>query len=222
MRLVIFLSLFTLCANAQSNLSGYDYKKLHFGFTVGTNNSVFKTYESKSTFTNDTLLTFLSKKGPGMQLGIVSDLRVNEHIALRFIPILLFSERSIEYKFTDPLQNSTKKVESSIIDLPLLFKFRSDRINNWRFYVIGGVKYWIDMSSQQDVNAEVLKLKTIRKGVAFEYGLGWDFYLPYFKFSPEIKFYQGVSNVLVDEKHIFSSSFDKLIPRGFIISFLFE
>jgi hypothetical protein len=56
-----------------------------------------------------------------------------------------------------------------------------------------------------------------------EYGAGIQFYLPYFIFSPEIKFSHGIGNVLLYNRSLQESTvLEKLLSRGFTLSFHFE
>ena len=53
-------------------------------------------------------------------------------------------------------------------------------------------------------------------------GAGADFFLPFFKFSVELKTEFGMRNVLIQDDTPFSAAFDELRTRSFIISFTFE
>lgn len=217
---------FSQFADAQKRRSRnnqyYDNRTIHFGFTVGLNSSTFKTFESLEFNNNDTMLRILPVATPGVQLGIISDLRMGDHASLRFIPSLMFSERHLEYSFTKSAFNRTKRIESTYIHLPLLLKFRSDRISNYRVYVVGGPKFSIDMSSQEDVVEDLEKVKILRQDFSIDFGVGVDLYLPYFKFSPEIRLSQGLSNLLVAEEHQFSNTLDRLLSQTIVLAFHFE
>ena len=43
-------------------------------------------------------------------------------------------------------------MNSTYLDFPILFKFRTNRINNFAMYGITGFRYGLDMSSNMDVN----------------------------------------------------------------------
>ncbi|HRB39036.1 MAG TPA: PorT family protein, partial [Bacteroidia bacterium] len=89
--------------------------------------------------------------------------------------------------------------------------------------VLGGVKYSIDMVSQAKVKAkdkEYVKLQ--RNDYGYEIGVGCDFYLPMFKFSPEIKMYHGLRNLLVKDDLVYSKSLDGLFSKMFTLSLTFE
>ena len=68
-------------------------------------------------------------------------------------PQLLFSYKNLTYnlKYPDASKDETyemtKKVESILLGLPIHLKFRSDRIDNFRVYMFGGVKFEYDLAS---------------------------------------------------------------------------
>jgi len=90
-------------------------------------------------------------------------------------------------------------------------------------YVLAGARYSIDMVSQakvRDKDKDIVKLK--RYDYGYEIGLGFDFYLTYFKFSPEIKMFNGLNNLLVKDNSRYASPLEKLNSKIFLVSFLFE
>ena len=104
--LLLALFLGTLSSKAQrnkraQNLIQYDYKRLHFGFTLGINDLNFNMQKNSNTITNDTLKTLNSKSQKGFNLGIVSNLRIGKYTDLRFVPTLVFGERHLYYGFID-------------------------------------------------------------------------------------------------------------------------
>ena len=208
------------------NLSRYDTKKLHFGFTLGINQLNFNVQKNSNTVTNDTLLKIVSNSQKGFNLGIVSNLRLGKYTDLRFIPTLVFGERHLNYDFIDSngkIDNRIKKIESTLIDFPIYIKYKSARYNNFRTYVIGGVKYSMDVASQEkldDKGQEIVKLK--KNDLMGEIGFGFDFYLEYFKFSPQIKISHGILNLLSGNETVYTKSINNLSTNGWMISFTFE
>jgi hypothetical protein len=162
----------------------------------------------------------------GLNLGIIANLRINEHFDLRFIPALSFAQRNLNYYliYRDTARGLVvKTIESNYLEFPIDLKFKSARINNYRIYVLAGAKYSIDMISQASVEAkdkEIVKLRKFDYG--YEIGLGFDFYMPYFKFSPEIKMYHGLNNLLVQDNKTFSRPLESMFSKNFVISLTFE
>jgi len=208
------------------NLANYDFKKLHFGFTLGINELNFNIIKNSNTLNNDTLLTLLSNSQKGFNLGIVSNLRIGKFTDLRFIPTLVFGERHLNYGFIDSngvSDQRVKRIESTLIDFPIYIKYKSARYNNFRTYVIGGIKYSLDVASQDKINdegQEIVKLK--KNDLMGEIGFGLDFYLEYFKFSPQIKLSYGILNLLSEDETVYTQSISHLSTNGWMISFTFE
>ena len=208
------------------NLPKYDQQKIHFGFLLGMNSSTFRTELVPEYHISDSIYTITPSASAGLNLGIISNLRIGKHFDLRFIPSLSFSQRNLEYFFLYAPGNGAttlKKVESTYLEFPIDLKFKSARINNYRIYVLAGAKYAIDMVSQAKVVAvdkELIKLQ--RNDYGYEIGIGFDFYMPYFKFSPEIKMYHGIPNLLVKDGTKYANPLEGLYAKSFILSLTFE
>ena len=207
------------------NQEKYDKQWIHFGFLLGTNKTNFKVSRAENLLQNDSVL-FLSADGQtGFDLGIISNLRIAENFDLRFTPMLAFSQRNMNYNMTLKVAGTnvvTKKIESTFIQFPLLLKFKSNRVNNYRFYVLGGAKYMIDLVSQAAVENDEQLVKLKKYDYGYEIGFGMDLYLPLFKFAPEIKMYQGIPNILANDNAVYTTSLSALKTRIWSISFTFE
>ena len=112
---------------------------------------------------------------------------------------------------------------SNIVSFPFQMKFNSDRIGNFRTYLLGGIKYDIDLASNSTArNAEDL-IKLARYDFGIEAGVGFNFYLPFVTISPEIKISNGLSNLhQVDPALKFSNVLDKIQSRMIVFSIHFE
>jgi len=109
------------------------------------------------------------------------------------------------------------------VELPFLFKYKSDPWIDMRMYVLSGIKYNFDLASNANArNAEDL-VKLARHDVSLEYGFGIEIYFPYFIMAPEIRISQGFFNVLVEDPKLnFSNVFEKLLTRMISFSLHFE
>ena len=210
------------------NLPNYDNRLFHFGFLIAINNADFRVRYNENFFGRDTILTIQTSKESGFNLGIITDIRLGEYTNLRFIPSISFVSRNIDYVIYEKKQlvSRSKQVESVFLDFPLLFKYKSERANNFRAYLIAGAKYSIDMASQKDVNSLFLVndilVKIDKTDFLAVFGVGFDFYLTYFKFSPEITFNYGLKNILVQENNVLTKPIDRLTSKIIQISFNFE
>ena len=228
--ILIVLLIIPSLANAQrhkkpQNLARYDFKKIHFGFSLGINALNFNIKKNDDFLANDSLLSMLSQDQKGFNLGIVSNLRLGKYTDLRFIPTLVFGERILNYQFTDQNNNSlkSKRIESTLIDFPISLKYKSERYNNFRTYVSCGVKYSLDIASQSTIDDEGQELvKLNNHDIMIEGGFGIDFYLQYFKFSPQIKISHGIINILSRDKTVYTQTINNLKTSGWMLSFTFE
>ena len=211
--------------NIQKRSPKYDYRPLHFGFEIGFNYIDFDIQPIETLQSLPGLYSIESADRPGITLLLISDLRIGEHLNLRFTPGISYTQRDLFYRITDPFSGTIfetfKQVESTFIEFPLLMKFKSVRVNNYRAYLLTGVKFMLDMASQEKVDDPDL-LRIIKSDLSYEFGVGFDFYFDYFKFSPQIKTSFGINNVLVNDGTIYTAGIDQLQTRAVLISFCFE
>ena len=210
------------------NLPRYDLQKLHFGFTIGINSLDFIMNKNLNYVGFDSLVNAYSNNQYGFNLGIVSNLRLGKFTDLRFIPTLVFGERILDYNFklnnnNENVITESKRIESTLLDFPFHLKYKSERYNNIRTFIITGIKYSLDIASQDKIDDEGEELVKLKKhDIMVEIGFGIDFYLEYFKFSPQIKLSHGIFNVLNKENTIYTKSFNQLRTNGWMLSFTFE
>jgi len=209
------------------NDPAYDKKPLHFGFTIGLNTMDFTVYHSEK-YQQDSLYADVSQLHPGFNIGIVSNLKLAEYFDLRFLPGISFGQRNLHYYKNKILCDyGIQKIESSFLEFPLLVKYKSKRINNFRPFLIGGGNYRIDLAARKDYDeAKNRYVRLKRSDLYYEIGFGIDFYLKYFKFTTELKLAVGLRDVLVHEPASghprFVNAIDILKSNLLILSFHFE
>jgi hypothetical protein len=85
-----------------------------------------------------------------------------------------------------------------------------------RAYVLAGAQYNIDMVSQAKVeNQDKQYVKLKRNDYGYSIGTGCDFYMEMFKLSLEVKMFNGMGNLLVEDKTIFAQSLKSLRTKMF-------
>ncbi len=230
--LALLIVLITFIVKAQDphekgNLEQYYNETLHFGFTMGLNRADFLIQPVVHFERFDTLKTIISNPKSGFNLGIVTDLRLQKYITLRFIPSLLFAERNLQYYYEgfDTITR-TKTIESTFLNFPINFKLRSKRVYNFGAYLLAGSAYSIDLASKRkvvnSVNPKEQIVKLTRDDFSYEMGVGSEFYFQYFKFAIEAKLSIGIKNILINDNTIFSNSIEKLNSKLLLISITFE
>ena len=233
------------------NLPTYDQQQYHFGFILGINHMLFSvqpvanvqdikwdTDQSPDIYADSTFVYGVtSTPTPGFSVGILANLRLGRYTDLRFIPTLAFGERILNYEIqgykTDnltgeviklPVTGISKSITSTIVEIPLEFRYKSRRVNNVGAYVLGGVKYSLDLASQKKSKDDAAKsnVKLDRSDFSLEVGVGFEFYTTYFKFGTEVKMGYGFRNLIIPEDNIYSGSIDQLRSKVFLLSFTFE
>jgi len=206
------------------NQPKYDRKPLHFGFTLGINYMDFH-IRTKDLVDYPEVFRVFSTVNSGFNIGIVSDLAFNENLNFRFIPAFATTNRVLNFEIEDSLTGRrafvVREIESAFIELPVELKFKSDRINNYRFYLIGGVKYALDLASNENVrDPEIFKIKS--RDFGYELGFGLDIYFEFFKMSPQVKATFGQANLNVDDGTLYSEIIERLETRSLLFQITFE
>lgn len=210
------------------NLPKFDLQYYHFGFVLSLNSSSL-IFDYKEQIIQDTnVIAINNVSRPGFNLGMLASLDLSGNWHLRFIPTLSFNERVLEYTFlleNGSTEKITKDVNSTYIDFPLLFKYRTNRMNNVAPYVILGAQFSIDVASQKNVdntNANIIIIKLDNTNFSAATGIGVDFFLPYFKFGIELKANIGIKNMFIDDNTLFSAPIESIRTQSIMLSFTFE
>ncbi|MDF2456028.1 MAG: PorT-related protein [Cytophagaceae bacterium] len=219
---LILLFIISTAAKAQdpkwSNSPRYDDRLLHYGFSIGVGTSGYKAKLSQQ-FLEDTVSSIRPVFSSAFTLGFVVSLRLAEHFDLRLLPTVGFYERKIDYKFTQT--EKTQTIESTFLEFPLLVKYKSQRRRNTRMYLLAGGKLSVEAGAKKKEKKRT-ELRTQGTDFSIEYGFGFDFYLPLFKFSPELRFSHGIINVLNPDPNIYSQSISKLTTHSLTLYLHFE
>jgi hypothetical protein len=227
---ILFLLLcFSFTASAQKDLyqEEHDNKSYYFGITLATNLARFQTHLHSYFLTQDTVLVAEPANAGGFALGLSATFRLTNRFETRFNPMLAFMDRNISYTLKYPDNelgtDVTKKIESVIVSFPLQIKFNSDRIGNFRVYMLGGGKVDFDLASNARARKaeELVKIEKLDYGI--EGGLGFNFYFKSFIFSPEIKISNGLKNIHARDANLkYSSVLDRIQSRMVVFSIHLE
>lgn len=217
-----------LQAQKEINRQNHDDLRYYFGITLGYNSTFLHPTKSSKFLENDSVLVAEPGSSGGITLGLLATARLSDHFQLRINPQLIIGgARYFSYtlgkRLATEAEEQRKILPSTLVSLPIHFKFNSDRIDNFRVYVLGGVRFDKDLSSNSTArNAEdLIKLKG--SDFSLEGGIGCNLFLRFVTISPEIKFTYGLSNIHArDETLKYSSVFDKIQSRMISFSLHFE
>jgi len=216
--------------NAQRVLYRQDHDDLpyYFGLTLSYNSSNLHQTKSSNFLASDSIKVVEPFSSGGFALGLLGTMRIDDHFQIRINPQLIIGgSKYLSYTLgsTKPGEGTYQEqvLPSNIVSFPLQFKFNSDRIGNFRSYMMAGLKYDLDLASNSSArNAEdVIKLK--KGDFGYEAGIGFNFYLPFVTISPEIKISNGLSNIhQVDPALKYSSNIERILSRMVVFSIHFE
>ena len=247
MRRILFtltLTIMALLAPAQErrvqNKPYIDLRPLHFGILVGLNMQDIElqnvgpqtiTLEDGTTM-QQTIVCDADKWNAGFSVGVLADLRLSGHLNLRFSPTMHFGAKHLTFRNLSELSETgvpheeTQDLKNTYISFPIDLKFAAERWNNYRPYLIAGVNPMINLSGKDQ---DFIRLK--RADTFLEIGLGCDFYLPFFKIIPEIKFCysltdaldHGHANELMDvNKRKYTNAVTSGYSKMIVLTFYFE
>jgi hypothetical protein len=141
----------------------------------------------------------------------------------------VFTEKAFQYRLKYPDRFAkedsltTRKIQGITLAFPLQIKFSSDRINNFKVYMMGGGKLEYDFAANAgEKNAEkLMKLNKLDYGI--EAGIGFHFYFPVFVLSPELKLGWGLKNAHSRDANLkFSNVIDQIKSRTLTLSLIIE
>ena len=214
------------------NQEEHDYKSFHFGINVGVNRSNYSFTHHPRFLQMDSVMVVESINSTGINLSWLVNKKLSYHFDLRTFPLsLIFTEKAFQYhlKYPDKPAGedsiSTRKIQGITLAFPVQLKFNSDRINNFRVYMMAGAKAEYDFAANKGSKAtgakQLMKLNKFDYGV--EAGIGFHFYFPVFALTPELKISRGLSNVHNrDESLKYSNVIDKINSRTITFSLTVE
>ena len=232
----LFLVLWTLLpvSHAQKTPWGvpnkleYDEQLFHFGFSIAYNQFNFSIKSKADLSEYDSLMIINTSPRSGFGLGIVTNLRMGKYFDLRFIPGLSFGDRVVNYTLLYGGKKTSvteKNIESVYLEMPLIVKFKSSRMHNFRVFVMAGAQYSMDLISaekRQVAKPREIFLKLRRHDFQGQAGVGFETYFTYFKLTTEFKMSFGFVDLLYHENNFYSSSISSLKSKITQISFIFE
>ncbi len=212
-----------------------DNKRIHFGFSVGMNfQDLHLTNNAFITEDGEQWMAEIPNHSPGFCVNVLADYRLGKHFNLRFSPGMYFGNKVVKFRNqlapVDALEPShviqSQNIKNTYVVLPVDLKISALRYRNMRPYFVAGAMGLFSVGKER---SEQLKLS--RSDVMLTLGMGCDFYLPFFKLCPEVKFCFGLKNILTKsrpdlednpEMMRFTESLDKVQNSMVVLTFYFE
>lgn len=219
------------------NNPNYDNRFVSYGFLLAIHTSNYKleysdafaTPESpiNNQYNLDQIHSVLPRWTTGFNLGFIVNFKFADMLDARLTPQVAFYEHHLDFRFlpggaTNGPIKVEQVLESTLVEFPILLKYKSERRGNTRVYLIGGAKTAIEVSGKNKIESgnEILD---IREGnLSVEAGFGFDIYFPLFKFSPEIRYSRGITNLHRPLENQFSAAIRELNTNTVTLYLLFQ
>ncbi|MDE7412772.1 MAG: PorT family protein [Muribaculaceae bacterium] len=204
-----------------------DQKRWHLGFSVGTHfQDLDFTHNGFVTDQGSQWFAEIPSFDPGICVNVLGDVRLHQYFNLRLTPGMYFGSKGVEFRDYTTGAVERQDVKTAYVVVPLDLKISGDRLHNSRPYVTLGAMATFDVSKKR---TEFLQFNSTDAYLTI--GLGCDFYLPFFKLNPEIKFCFGLTDILrhdrpdLDENpdmYKITRSLSKVKSKMFVLTFYFE
>ncbi len=209
------------------NYLDYQHKDYYFGISLGFNSSKHQVFHSEEFVDNGNFLTAQGVPSVGFNVQGIVNYKIGQYFDVRVLPGFTFATRFLDFSSPNnmnpgfPVQRNS--IESIFVNLPFLIRYKSAPYRDKRAYIIAGINYSYDVSSNSDARGSETLIRIDPHDFQIEAGVGMQFFFPYFILSPEIKFSQGINNTLLFNDQLEESTIiEKLLSRVLTISFNFE
>jgi hypothetical protein len=212
----------------QLNLPDHDSKPFYLGIGFMYDQSHLQVSAHPQFLQSDSVLYVNPLNSGGFGVSGMFTFHVMDHLEFRVaFPEFIFASNSLAYHVNYPPAGetnlATKQIQSLLLGFPAHVKFLSDRIDNFRVYMLGGVNYQYDLASNSSARKAQDLVKLSPSDFSVEGGIGFQFYFPVFILSPELKFSEGIKNVHDRDPNLqYSNVIDKLKTRMVVFSLIFE
>ena len=163
--IIMLATLIGITATAQErkveNKPYVDLRPLHFGILIGFNTQDIELenvgpqtiLQEDGTEVTRTVVCDASKWNPGVSVGVLADMRLNDHFNLRFTPSMHFGSKYLTFRDLNSVEENGKaytesqEMKNTYISLTVDLKFSSKRFNNCRPYIMAGINTKIKHTS---------------------------------------------------------------------------
>mgnify|MGYP001024782420 CR=1 FL=1 len=202
-----------------------DLRPFHFGVVLGThlqdmelNNVGPVTIETEDGGQYTSVVSVDQDRwDPGFQVGVLGEARLGAHFAFRLAPMLYFGTKHLTFHNRTDLDEQeqprevVQNMKSVYIAATMDMIFSAKRFNNHRPYIVAGLTPMFNLTTKAN---DYLRLK--KYDIFLSAGLGCDFYLPFFKLRPELKFMYSLTNSL-DTKHAGTLRDESMLPYAYSV-----
>ncbi|MCH7402919.1 porin family protein [Belliella kenyensis] len=220
--------------------AGQDEKLVSYGFFLGGHTNYWRLKYSESfaeqlfNVNERSVQSIMPYYSPGFSLGFLVVFRLHDQVNFLITPKVGFYEyrTDINSFVPDPdpytqeesslYTTSTVINESTMVEIPILFKYKAQRFNNSRMFFTAGGSFMFRTKDQEE--ADVEDIGTLGRDFTVDLGIGFDMYFKFFKFSPEVRFSHGLLNMYRPEATdpTYSSAIESLRRKSITLYLNFQ
>lgn len=195
--------------------AGQDDKFVSYGFFLAAHTNYWQlkysdAFLDPSNSSLNNIQSIVPVFTPGFSLGFLMTFRLHDQINILLTPKIGFYEFRTDVNYFEgapPSNNQDIPVitrrqtylnEATMVEIPLLFKYKAQRFNNSRMFFTGGGSAIFRTKDQDE--ADIEEIATLGTDITVDLGIGFDLYFKYFKFSPEVRFSHGLLNMYRPEQ----------------------
>lgn len=204
----------------------YDNKKIHFGYFLGLASTKYNIKFNNSYLAdvnNGKVYAISSPTSMGIKAGGLVNIYINDYLDFRFSPlsVSIYSRKLLE---NDSIAHNQE--DKAWFEIPVQFKYKSERRNNSRMFVFAGLKYGFETNVVNKKNniTKIDNFTTKTSDFSVEYGMGLELFREYFKVTPELHFSHGIKNMVNPggNRSSFLSYVDKLKTHSVTLYLVFQ
>jgi hypothetical protein len=200
----------------------YDTKPIHYGFLFAvpvTNYTVI--HNDAFNAATDSVMGVRTPNTTNFRMGFVINAFLDDHWDVRTTPSVTLYNRFLDYDMRSGRSRRETR-ESAWIEVPLLLKYKSQRRNNSRMYLIGGATFGFETNVRKRTPSGINRLAAKTTDLTLDYGFGFEQFLQYTKFSPEIRFSHGLLNAYVQPQYPATLGIKRLTTHTITFYLMFE
>jgi hypothetical protein len=212
----------------------YDYlDKFHFGFAFSLIALDYRIISSKNASGSLNVSDFanayvnLSAITPAFGVSGMLDIHINQFFSFRIQIGPILGSKDLTFWGVADSSYHTMRLESIIVEAPLLLKYKALRTSNARPYIIAGLTPSLNVAAMGKFNEEKgIYLAVKPFDLHFNIGIGGDFYLNNFKIGVEAKYTTGfINNVTKDVLQGYEgypAAIERAVAHSFVLTVLFD
>ena len=216
----------------------FDQKNFTYGYYLGVNLFDFKFHPNENGL--DDFQKFLVRSEPkmGFHAGLIGRWRLNDYFDFRAEPGIYFVQRDLTFRnfavgetrdgYTFVAGDTIRNVKSTYLDIPVFINLHGARWYNTRPYMQAGVSWMINLQSNEKKTGDNLEeiWRTKTNNFTWQFELGIELYLKWFKLTPAVKGIFFFNNEVVPDNvgtpNVWANSLTGMYTRAFVFSLKFE